>query len=121
MTAAHFQSPADITYQQSVLGAVSRTFALTIPLLPKELETVIGNTYLLCRIIDTIEDAPKLGIEDKQALSTLFLDAVLGRIPVQHFVEPCLRLLENHPNRDEYDLIANTRVLFHLRQELADA
>ena len=114
MTEAHPQFTADMAYQHSILGAVSRTFALTIPLLPKNLEAVIGNTYLLCRIIDTIEDAPKLGIEDKQVLSTLFLDAVLGRIPVQRFVEPCLQLLEDHPNRDEYDLIANTPTVLRI-------
>jgi farnesyl-diphosphate farnesyltransferase len=44
MSKAHPQSIADMAYQQSILGAVSRTFALTIPLLPKALETVIGNT-----------------------------------------------------------------------------
>ena len=47
----------DELYQRSILESVSRTFALTIPLLPNGLEKVVGNTYLLCRIVDTIEDA----------------------------------------------------------------
>jgi len=85
---------ADMAYQQSILGAVSRTFALTIPLLPKALETVIGNTYLLCRIIDTIEDAPTLSIKAKRELSSLFLDAVLGKQSVDAFVIPCLLALQ---------------------------
>jgi farnesyl-diphosphate farnesyltransferase len=114
MSKAHPQSMADMAYQQSILGAVSRTFALTIPLLPKALETVIGNTYLLCRIIDTIEDAPTLSIEAKRDLSSLFLDAVLGKQSVDAFVIPCLRALEGHCNADERDLIANTPTVLRI-------
>ena len=108
------QFQADMAYQQSILTAVSRTFALTIPLLPKRLESVVGNTYLLCRMIDTIEDAPKLSIQNKRILSTLFLKAVLGEIAATEFVKPCLLALENHPNRDEYDLIANTTTVLRI-------
>ncbi|MBU3727604.1 MAG: phytoene synthase, partial [Polynucleobacter sp.] len=43
---------SDELYQRSILESVSRTFALTIPLLPPNLEKVVGNTYLLCRIVD---------------------------------------------------------------------
>jgi len=42
--------------QHELLDQVSRTFALTIPRLPAELVDVVGNAYLLCRIVDTIED-----------------------------------------------------------------
>ena len=105
---------ADMAYQQSILGAVSRTFALTIPLLPKALKTVIGNTYLLCRIIDTIEDAPTLSIEAKRDLSSLFLGAVLGKQSVDAFVIPCLLALQEHCNVDERDLIANTPTVLRI-------
>ena len=50
----------DFNKQQFHLKNVSRTFALTIPLLPNELIDYISNAYLLCRIADTIEDDPKL-------------------------------------------------------------
>jgi len=39
------------------LQKTSRTFALTIPMLPEPLRTEIGIAYLLFRIIDTFEDA----------------------------------------------------------------
>ena len=42
--------------QHELLVDVSRTFALTIPRLPPVLADVVGNGYLLCRIVDTIED-----------------------------------------------------------------
>jgi farnesyl-diphosphate farnesyltransferase len=61
----------DLAYQKTILRSVSRTFALTIPLLPAPIEKVVGNTYLLCRIVDTIEDAANLSVSKKQELSKL--------------------------------------------------
>ena len=105
---------ADLSYQKAILSSVSRTFALTIPLLPPIIETVVGNTYLLCRIVDTIEDAPKLSPEVKQHLSELFLHAVLEKSPVESFVEPCLTALKNYGNQDELDLIAHTPTVLRI-------
>src|SRR5215204_3841283 len=51
--------------QERLLLSVSRTFALTIPQLPAALGNVISNHYLLCRIVDTIEDEPRLSPEQK--------------------------------------------------------
>lgn len=42
---------------QAFLLKTSRTFALTIPMLPERLRREIGVAYLLFRIIDTFEDA----------------------------------------------------------------
>jgi len=42
--------------QDHLLQGVSRTFALTIPQLPPKLMRPVANAYLLCRIVDTIED-----------------------------------------------------------------
>lgn len=97
----------DELYQGSILESVSRTFALTIPLLPANLKKVIGNTYLLCRIVDTIEDASCISPENKQELSDLFIKTVLGHQPSEHFVVACRGALTNHPNQDEKDLIEN--------------
>lgn len=105
---------ADLAYQKAILGSVSRTFALTIPLLPPSIEKVVGNTYLLCRIVDTIEDAADLKPETKQQLSKLFLEAVLEKSAVQSFVEPCLAALNTYSNHDELDLIANTPTVLRI-------
>lgn len=104
----------DLAYQKAILGSVSRTFALTIPLLPPTIEKVVGNTYLLCRIVDTIEDAAELSPETKQKLSKLFLDAVLEKTSVESFVEPCLCALINYDNQDELDLITNTPTVLRI-------
>jgi farnesyl-diphosphate farnesyltransferase len=110
----------DLSYQKAILGSVSRTFALTIPLLPPAIEIVVGNTYLLCRIVDTIEDAAELSPIEKQSLSQLFLDAVLGVIPVASFVVPCLNALKGYSNVDELDLIAHTPTVLRILHTFPD-
>jgi farnesyl-diphosphate farnesyltransferase len=105
---------SDLAYQKAILGSVSRTFALTIPLLPPAIEVVVGNTYLLCRIVDTIEDAAQLSPTEKQGLSKLFVEAVLGIIPVETFVSPCLDALKDYSNVDELDLIAHTPTVLRI-------
>ena len=56
MEAQHQSSAAvpDEQFQENILQGVSRTFALTIPVLPQPLARVVSNAYLLCRIADTI-------------------------------------------------------------------
>ena len=114
-------SDTDLAYQKAILDSVSRTFALTIPLLPPSIEIVVGNTYLLCRIVDTIEDAADLSPETKQKLSKLFLDAVLEKAPVDHFVKPCLEALKHHGNQNELDLIAHTPTVLRILQTCSKA
>jgi len=111
---------ADLAYQKAILGSVSRTFALTIPLLPPSIEKVVGNAYLLCRIVDTIEDAAELSAQTKQSLSALFLDATLGKSPIEKFVESCLDSLATYTNRDELDLIAHTPTVLRILHTCPD-
>jgi len=101
------QLAQDELYQRAILESVSRTFALTIPLLPANLEKVVGNTYLLCRIVDTIEDAVCIDPKTKQVLSTLFVKTVLDSSYSEEFVKESLIALLHHPNHDEKDLIKN--------------
>lgn len=58
--------------QEEHLLKVSRTFALTIPMLSKHMQDVIANAYLLCRIADTIEDDKNLSNDKKIKWLTLF-------------------------------------------------
>lgn len=67
-------APEEVTGMQArLLQGVSRTFALTIPRLPGPLEPVVGNAYLLCRIVDTIEDDPEFSLPDKETFCRDFL------------------------------------------------
>ena len=58
---------------RDILPAVSRTFAVSIRLLPGELGATVRTAYLLCRIADTIEDAPELAADEKAALLDVLL------------------------------------------------
>jgi len=67
---------SDDEFQALLLEGVSRTFALTIPQLPKALCAVVANAYLLCRIVDTIEDEVSLSAEQKRYFCASFIDVV---------------------------------------------
>jgi farnesyl-diphosphate farnesyltransferase len=58
-----------------ILPRVSRTFALSIRLLPGTLGAAVRDAYLLCRIADTVEDAPILEPAAKAALLDLLAAA----------------------------------------------
>jgi len=68
---------AGITKEQAndfcreILPAVSRTFALSIRLLPGDLGAAVRCAYLICRIADTLEDEPNLPAESKAELFDL--------------------------------------------------
>src|SRR5690242_4831518 len=53
---------------RDVLPAVSRTFALSIRILPGALGDAVCIAYLVCRIADTIEDAPDVAAPRKAEL-----------------------------------------------------
>ena len=58
-------SATDITIEE-LLQKTSRTFALSIPLLPEPLNEEITLAYLVFRIADTLEDADKIGRDDRR-------------------------------------------------------
>jgi farnesyl-diphosphate farnesyltransferase len=57
---------------RDLLPHVSRTFALTIPVLAEPLQRRVALSYLLCRILDTVEDAPGIGAGRRLELLALF-------------------------------------------------
>ena len=56
-----------------ILPEVSRTFALSIRVLPGDLGRAVLGAYLLCRIADTVEDEPQLAAAEKAELLDLLL------------------------------------------------
>lgn len=66
----------DDAFQMALLDGVSRTFALTIPALPENLCRAVANAYLLCRIVDTIEDEVSLSAEQKKYFCQEFIKVV---------------------------------------------
>jgi farnesyl-diphosphate farnesyltransferase len=98
---------SDLAYQASILPGVSRTFALTIPVLPEGLAEVVTNAYLLCRLADTIEDDVGLSDEQKSDFHERFVRVVEGAEAAEPFAEALEPLLSNRVLDDERDLVAH--------------
>lgn len=118
-------SAVDQFLQAYMLQGVSRTFALTIPQLPGPLARVVVNAYLLCRIVDTIEDEPWLALETKGLFCERFVRVVSGREDSQKFSSDLLPLLSGATAAAERHLIRHAaRVIrvtltFNARQRAA--
>jgi farnesyl-diphosphate farnesyltransferase len=96
---------ADGELQAVLLEGVSRTFALTIPQLPPELYTAVANAYLLCRIVDTIEDEVSLSAEQKKYFCSRFIDIVKTGQQAEVFAQELAPLLSAQTIPAEHSLI----------------
>jgi farnesyl-diphosphate farnesyltransferase len=94
--------------QERLLLSVSRTFALTIPQLPAALGNVISNHYLLCRIVDTIEDEPRLSPEQKRYFCDQFVDVTSNGRGASQFAQELAPKLSEHTIAAEHKLIRST-------------
>ena len=103
---------SDDDFQSEMLEEVSRTFALTIPQLPGELCRVVSNAYLLCRIVDTIEDEPVLSGTQKNSFCQQFLKTLNVARNAEPFSRHLCAALSNQTPPADHDLIRNVpRVL----------
>jgi farnesyl-diphosphate farnesyltransferase len=94
--------PADVELCKRLLPQVSRTFALSIEMLPEPLSSAVRTAYLLCRIVDTIEDSAEVPLTTREALFDAF-DALM-RDPAEdptHFERLALAL----PDPDKPDVV----------------
>ncbi|MGH8124354.1 MAG: phytoene/squalene synthase family protein [Rhodanobacteraceae bacterium] len=107
--ATHASRNTAEAYQNRILPAVSRTFALTIPQLDSGLRTVIANAYLLCRIADTIEDEQSLPGDVKQQFHDRFTRVVGSTEDPASFARDLEPLLNGNTLAPERDLVAHTR------------
>ncbi len=62
----------DRAFCDAMLPKVSRTFAICVRLLPRDLEHPVLIAYLLCRIADTIEDSTTLAAAEQDRLFAHF-------------------------------------------------
>jgi len=95
----------DAEFQAILLEGVSRTFALTIPQLPGELYPAVANAYLLCRIVDTIEDEVSLDAEQKKHFCLAFIEIVKTGKNAKAFAEELAPLLSEQTIPAEHSLI----------------
>ncbi len=98
---------ADEGYQEQILPHVSRTFALTIPQLPRGLRGAVTSAYLLCRIADTIEDEPALSAADTHRYLERFAAVVAGREEAQPLAREVVARLSERTLPAERDLVGH--------------
>lgn len=106
MNARGFQTNQD-DYNQQILQRVSRSFALTIPQLPPTLSRTTTIGYLLCRIVDTIEDEKDLSVAEKYSFFKEFVDVVDGYAKAEAFAERLLPRLGENTLSAEKELVEN--------------
>lgn len=108
---------ADQKFCEEMLPQVSRTFALGIRLLPPALSQSVATAYLLCRIADTIEDAPELPDEERPALLTLFAASLMEPgTGLRPLVGPFVKV-----RTPDATLVANAPVVLRRYWSLPDA
>jgi farnesyl-diphosphate farnesyltransferase len=103
-----------LSLQREILPGVSRTFALTIPVLPVDLAVVMTNAYLLCRIADTIEDDPGLHPEQKSEFHARFVAVVRGDASAAAFAADLAPLLSTRVLPAERELVRNTSAVIRV-------
>ncbi len=96
---------SDNDFQSLLLEGVSRTFALTIPQLPEKLYGAVANAYLLCRIVDTIEDEVSLSAGQKKYFCSEFIDIVKTGVNAEPFAVELAPLLSEQTSPAEHTLI----------------
>lgn len=95
----------DDELQDYLLQGVSRTFALTIPQLPAALARPVSNAYLLCRIVDTIEDEVSLSPLQKREFCQRFAAVVAGTASSDSLAQELTPLLSDQTIPAEHELI----------------
>jgi farnesyl-diphosphate farnesyltransferase len=110
MAASYTQSNSR-EFEKQILQGVSRSFALTIPQLPRALRGVVTTAYLLCRIVDTIEDEEELSIEQKRHYFQLFVELVQGRAAPEQFAAGLHPLLGPRTLDAEKELVQNSAMV----------
>ncbi|MFQ5651913.1 MAG: phytoene/squalene synthase family protein [bacterium] len=103
-------------YCKSMLPKVSRTFALNIAILKGDLYKATLCSYLLCRILDTVEDTTFKNLEAQEQLldsfKEMFLKEDFSEKTIQAWVEAFFAAARCRDEENEYyHLIRNTKLI----------
>jgi len=112
--------PSALDFQARILGGVSRTFALTIPSLPRALRVPVTNAYLLCRIADTIEDDADLSVEDKRASGRQFIEVLRGNRSATAFAQTLAPRLAPETLAAERELVASVEQVVEVTRSFGE-
>jgi farnesyl-diphosphate farnesyltransferase len=87
----------DLRRCAELLPSVSRTFALTIGVLPSDLRDSVTVAYLLCRLVNVLEDAtsadPEVRIEGLEGFASALAEAAAEPGVLAEALSPADRIL----------------------------
>jgi farnesyl-diphosphate farnesyltransferase len=112
--------PSAAALQAYLLQGVSRTFALTIPQLPAGLREAVANGYLLCRIVDTIEDDSTLSAEQKRQFAQQYVQVLDGESDARTFASNLAPLLSDTILHAEHELVLLTPEVVRITHSLPE-
>ncbi len=103
--------------RNEVVQQVSRTFALSINVLPGTLGDAVALAYLMFRISDGIEDHSELTAERKIELLDMWAAILAGSTPVSHLTEAVADLDSSDP---EVEIVQNANLVLDWLHELPE-
>lgn len=116
MTTTNLTPPteSDLAFQSEMLQQVSQTYAMTIPLLPVRLQHVVTNSYLLCRIADSIEDDRDMVLADKEKYLNQFSAIVAAEQPAEPFASNLASALGSGIPENVRSLVLNSEQVIRI-------
>jgi phytoene/squalene synthetase len=104
-------------FYQTHLDRVSRSFAFCIRQLPDPLRSWVGLSYLLCRILDTVEDSSWRAKQDQARAFALF-DSALADAEHAASLRDWAAVFPSEVNAGERALLADAEVIVQDLHEL---
>ena len=105
-----------LAFARSIIGRVSRTFAIGITILPGDLGKAVLTGYLLCRIADTVEDDGTSAASRRQELLAKFIACFDDPALAARFGDEVSDIKVADPNYRE--LLHGTQLVFELLNSL---
>ena len=113
-TVPHPEMPA-------LLRGVSRSFYVSIRLLPSQLRQPVSVAYLLARATDTVADSTKLPAQERRDKLESLVEAIEGRVPALDAVAGLSAFGALQDDPEERDLILALPECLHALEQLARA
>ncbi|MDX1410918.1 MAG: phytoene/squalene synthase family protein [Nitrospirales bacterium] len=113
------RTPSNQVLLRSILKQVSRSFYLTLAVLPRSVRDQVGLAYLFARAADTIADTGQLDPKNRlDCLGRLKAQFVKGNVNSQDISTIRTLVAPNQPNPHERLLIEELEQCFSLYQQL---
>jgi len=108
----------DQAFVKEILPHVSRTFTLSIEGLPLNLQEAVRVAYLLCRIVDTIEDTPSFSWDQRIALYDCFDQTLTDDGYTTHHLEELFKRYLDNASDWEKNLCHQSGAVFRIFRTL---